>query len=100
MFVSAIIVAGGRGTRLGGDVPKQLLELGGRSMLQRSVTAFDAHPAVNEVVVVLPRDLEESVLFDCQKDGEIVFGGERRQDSVAAGFAASAHSADIVLVHD
>lgn len=100
MFVTAIIVAGGRGARLGADRPKQLLEIGGRSMLQWSVSAFDAHPAVSEIVVVLPRDIKESVVFDCQKDGEIVLGGERRQDSVAAGFAASAEAADIVLVHD
>lgn len=100
MFVSAIIVAGGRGARVGGGRPKQLLDIGGRSMLQWSVSAFDAHPAVSEIVVVMPRDLTESVGFDQQKPGEIVFGGERRQDSVAAGFAASDDAADIVLVHD
>jgi len=100
MFVTAIIVAGGRGSRLGADRPKQLLEIGGRTMLQWSVSAFDSHPAVSEVVVVLPRDLKESVVFDCQTRGEIVFGGERRQDSVAAGFAASNAAAEIVLVHD
>ena len=100
MFVSAIIVAGGRGLRVGADRPKQLLEIGGRSMLQWSVSAFDAHPAVNEIVVVMPRDLTESVSFDQQKPGEFVFGGERRQDSVAAGFAAVSAGADVVLVHD
>lgn len=100
MFVSAIIVAGGRGARVGGGRPKQLLDIGGRSMLQWSVSAFDAHPGVSEIVVVMPRDLTESVSFDQQKPGEIVFGGERRQDSVAAGFAASDDAADIVLVHD
>src|SRR5688500_12558985 len=100
MFVTAIVVAGGRGVRVGADRPKQLLEIGGRSMLQWSVTAFDRHPAVSEVVIVVPRDLRESVRIDCQTDGEIVFGGERRQDSVAAGFAASSPEADLVLVHD
>ncbi len=100
MFVSAIIVAGGRGTRLGADRPKQLLEIGGRSMLQWSAGAFDAHPSVGEIVVVLPKGLLP-VDIEAQK-GRLAFaeGGERRQDSVASGFAASSAAADIVLVHD
>ena len=55
--VGVIIVAGGRGIRAGTAVPKQLIDLGGRTVLQRSVAAFDAHPAVSELVVVLPADL-------------------------------------------
>jgi 2-C-methyl-D-erythritol 4-phosphate cytidylyltransferase / 2-C-methyl-D-erythritol 2,4-cyclodiphosphate synthase len=101
MYVSAIIVAGGRGARLGAGRPKQLLEIGGRSMLQWCVTAFDDHPAVNEIVIVLPRDLSESLEIDAvNKDIELAIGGERRQDSVEAGFRATSPSADIVLVHD
>lgn len=101
MFVSAIIVAGGRGLRLGADQPKQLLEIGGRSMLQWSVDAFDRHEAVDEIVVVTPSDLRESIsLFSERLDVEFATGGERRQDSVAAGFAAGNAKADIVLVHD
>ena len=100
MFVSAIIVAGGRGTRVGGDVPKQMLEIAGQTMLQRSVKAFDAHPAVNQIVVVLPNGLTQSFPFDCENEPEFVAGGERRQDSVASGFSAVNPSADIVLVHD
>ena len=101
MFVSAIIVAGGRGTRLGADRPKQLLRIGGRSLLQWSFDAFDRHQAVSEIVVVMPPDLTESVMLNSTRlEAEFVFGGERRQDSVAAGFAASSASADVVLVHD
>lgn len=100
MFVSAIIVAGGRGTRIGRDVPKQLLEIGGRSILQWSVSAFDTHPQVDEVVTVVSQPISESVVISCQKPGDIAVGGERRQDSVAAGFALVNPNADIVLVHD
>jgi 2-C-methyl-D-erythritol 4-phosphate cytidylyltransferase/2-C-methyl-D-erythritol 2,4-cyclodiphosphate synthase len=57
MHVSAIIAAGGRGTRLGGDRLKQLLPLGGRSILERSVAAFVDHPLVDEVIVALPQSL-------------------------------------------
>ena len=100
MFVSAIIVAGGRGVRVGADRPKQLLEIGGRSMLQWSVSAFEAHPAVNELVVVVPGNVTEPINLECRKPLEFTFGGERRQDSVASGFGAASDAADVVLVHD
>jgi 2-C-methyl-D-erythritol 4-phosphate cytidylyltransferase/2-C-methyl-D-erythritol 2,4-cyclodiphosphate synthase len=100
MFVTAIIVAGGRGTRLGGDVPKQLLDLGGRTMLQRSVDAFDAHPAIGEIVLVIPGDLEGFRVTHSEKAFTIALGGKRRQDSVASGFRESSRRADVVLVHD
>mgnify|MGYP003424638763 CR=1 FL=1 len=54
MHVSAIIAAGGRGTRFGAAVPKQLLTLGGRTILQHSLDAYLAHPLVTDVVVALP----------------------------------------------
>ena len=50
MRVTAIIAAGGHGHRFGGARPKQLVTVGGRSLLERSVTAFLAHPAVDIVV--------------------------------------------------
>ncbi len=102
MFTTAIIVAGGRGARLGASEPKQLLEIGGRSILQRSVDAFVAHPAVSEIVVVLPAELTRgNVAIDAgAKLVRIAAGGVRRQDSVAAGFRATSSDAGIVLVHD
>ncbi len=103
MYVTAIIVAGGRGVRVGGGVPKQLLEIGGASILRHSVLACDGHPAVNELVVVLPADLiptGEVLVGETQRPCRIVSGGVRRQDSVRAGFAAVSPTADVVLVHD
>ena len=46
MYVAAIIAAGGSGRRLGAGVPKQFLELGGRMILERSVTAFAGHERI------------------------------------------------------
>jgi 2-C-methyl-D-erythritol 4-phosphate cytidylyltransferase / 2-C-methyl-D-erythritol 2,4-cyclodiphosphate synthase len=103
MFVSAIIAAGGRGSRLGAGTPKQLLDLGGRSMLARSVAAFDAHPRVSELIVVLPAELVADAprhIGATARPVRTVDGGTRRQDSVANGFAAVSASAQIVLVHD
>ena len=105
MHVTAIIAAGGRGQRFGGAQPKQLLALGGRPILERSVTAFLAHPAIDEVVVALPADLVgRSARLPARappKPLRVVAGGERRQDSVANAFRAVAASRAIVIViHD
>jgi 2-C-methyl-D-erythritol 4-phosphate cytidylyltransferase/2-C-methyl-D-erythritol 2,4-cyclodiphosphate synthase len=102
-FVSVIIAAAGRGTRAGGPLPKQWLKLGGRSVLAHTVDAFDRHPLVSELVIVLPpaalhdETLEKPVT---RRPAKFVAGGERRQHSVANGFAEVSAAADVVLVHD
>src|ERR687896_699410 len=60
MHVTAIVAAGGSGRRVGADVPKQFLDLGGRTVLERIVAAFATHPAVHDVIVVLPPTLVSS----------------------------------------
>ena len=64
MHVTAIIAAAGSGSRLGSAVPKQLLDVGGRSMLSRSIAAFDTHPAISEVIVVMPASLVDGGAMD------------------------------------
>jgi len=99
MHVTAIIAAGGSGSRLGSAVPKQLLEVAGRSLLRRSVEAFASHPAITEVIVALPPALAAdppSWLAGVR----IVAGGDRRQDSVANAVDAVAEGCEVVLIHD
>jgi 2-C-methyl-D-erythritol 4-phosphate cytidylyltransferase/2-C-methyl-D-erythritol 2,4-cyclodiphosphate synthase len=102
LHVSAIIAAGGRGTRFGGDGPKQFLALGGVPILQRSVEALTGSPLVNDVVVALPRELAAAPPPYLRGNPRIhvVAGGERRQDSVANAFAHCASRAEIVVIHD
>jgi 2-C-methyl-D-erythritol 4-phosphate cytidylyltransferase / 2-C-methyl-D-erythritol 2,4-cyclodiphosphate synthase len=101
MHVTAIIAAGGAGHRLGAGIPKQLLELGDRTILQRSFDAFAAHPRVDDVIVVLPAELTAQPPLCFQSDSaRVVAGGGRRQDSVANAFAHVAAESEIVLVHD
>jgi 2-C-methyl-D-erythritol 4-phosphate cytidylyltransferase/2-C-methyl-D-erythritol 2,4-cyclodiphosphate synthase len=103
MHVTAIIAAGGRGARLGGGAPKQLRDLNGRPMLQRSVDLFVSHPAVDEIVVALPPELVDNppaYLTGAAKPLRLVAGGARRQDSVANAFRAASPSADVIVIHD
>jgi len=101
--VTAIIAAGGRGARFGGDRPKQLLTLAGRPILQRSVDAFLHSDRITDIVVALPPELAAAppaYLRGAAKPIAIVEGGGRRQDSVANAFARAAERADVVAVHD
>lgn len=102
MHVTAIIAAGGAGRRLGAALPKQMLEIGGRTILERSVAAFTSHPRVSQVIVALPAELaaQPPVWLRQQGSVRIVAGGARRQDSVAAAFDTVAPTSDIILVHD
>jgi 2-C-methyl-D-erythritol 4-phosphate cytidylyltransferase / 2-C-methyl-D-erythritol 2,4-cyclodiphosphate synthase len=104
MFVTAILAAGGRGARMGSPVPKQLLMLGDRSILQRSFDTLEAHERVDGIVVALPADMAASppeFLRSKRKPVQVVDGGVRRQDSVANAFARiGPNLADVVIIHD
>ena len=103
MFVAAIIAAGGRGERLGGDVHKQLRTIGGRTLLERSIEPFDASDRIDEIVVVLAPDLiagASTVLRGVRTPLRLVAGGTRRQDSVASGLDAVTPTSDVVVIHD
>ncbi len=98
-----VVVAAGRGARFGGEVPKQFRDLGGSPLLLRAVTPFAAHPAVVEVVVVLPSEQAGAPPAWLTAPGDrfrVVAGGADRMDSVEAGLSALTREADIVLVHD
>ncbi len=103
MHVSAIIAAGGRGSRFGGRQPKQLVTLGGVPILQRSIEAFARSAAIDDIVVALPEELAAtppSYARSGSKRIDVVQGGERRQDSVARAFARTDPRAEIVVIHD
>jgi 2-C-methyl-D-erythritol 4-phosphate cytidylyltransferase len=90
----ALVVAAGRGERLGSTGPKTLVELGGRPMVLWSVAALRAVDAIDEIVVALPAGVAPPA--DCVG----VVGGDVRSASVRAALAAASPEADPVLVHD
>lgn len=100
MTVTALIVAAGSGTRLGGDLPKQYRLLGGKPMLRRAVEALLCHSRIDRVRVVIGSDQEQLAREALARldVGPLISGGTERADSVRAGLQAIGEGT--VLVHD
>lgn len=102
----AIIVAGGKGLRMGGDVPKQFLPIGGKPVLMRTLETFRRFDAEMQLIVVLPQDQIAYWKELCQQQGcdichQVVAGGDTRYHSVKNGLAIiPAESNAVVGVHD
>jgi len=100
----AIVVAGGKGVRFGGDRPKQFLELNGTPIIVHTLRQFELSQEIEKVIVVLPgpevagfQSLIEK--FCLRKISRVVSGGETRAQSVKNGLAAI-DEAEVVAVHD
>ncbi|HLX21196.1 MAG TPA: 2-C-methyl-D-erythritol 4-phosphate cytidylyltransferase [Gaiellaceae bacterium] len=105
MSVWAILVAAGRGERLGSDQPKAFAKLGELPLLAEPLRRLDDSEWVDAVVVVAPPGWEEPAILLAEEIGAgkvraSVGGGETRADSVRAGLAEVPEDASVVLVHD
>jgi 2-C-methyl-D-erythritol 4-phosphate cytidylyltransferase len=105
MNTLVILVAAGSGERLGAEVPKAFLPIGGQAMLLRAAMAFEEASSVDGVVAVVPSsELEraQEVLEPVRKLWGVTSGGARRQDSVLEGLKLAPEDFEdgIVLVHD
>ncbi len=98
--VTALIVAAGKGERLGGGVPKQFQELGGKAVVRRAVDSFLGHARVDAVRVVIGEGQEEFAgrALANANVGKLIPGGPERHESVLSGLRSVAEG--IVLVHD
>lgn len=110
-----IIVAGGKGLRMGGDIPKQFLSIGGKPILMRTLERFRAYSSTLQIILVLPKDQQAYWLQLCKEHhfplpstGEVgrglyqmTDGGETRFHSVQHGLALIPDDAEgVVGVHD
>ena len=101
--VIAIVVAGGEGKRMGGDVPKQFLPLGGRPIIDRTISCLAASPLIDGILLALPPQIPKDVKESFRgrpKVLQVVDGGAERQDSVRNALAAVTGDAEVILVHD
>jgi 2-C-methyl-D-erythritol 4-phosphate cytidylyltransferase/2-C-methyl-D-erythritol 2,4-cyclodiphosphate synthase len=100
MTTTALIVAAGKGERLGGGLPKQYRHLQGKPMLRRTVEALIAHPAIARVRVVIGKGQDElaRAALSGLDVGDFIEGGAERAESVRAGL--SRIEGEAVLVHD
>ena len=105
-WVAAVVPAGGYGTRMGNETPKQFLQLGDVPLLVHALRVFESSRTIAEIIVVVPHD----TVTDCQNEllprfalskiSKVIAGGARRQDSVWNGLQAVDARTEIVLVHD
>jgi len=103
--VWAVLVAAGRGERLGDDRPKAFARLGELPMLAEPLRRLDASDWVDGIVVVAPPGWEEPSILVAEQIGAskvsaCVAGGETRADSVRCGLAEVPDDAAVVIVHD
>lgn len=107
MRMVAVVLGGGTGQRLGAGMPKQLLTLGGQTLIERCVAAFEAAPGVDEILVVMARGYTGQVrelVAGYQKVIAVIEGGTTRPESTRAALAEIAESSSGsdcgVLLHD
>lgn len=105
----ALIIAGGRGNRMGQDIPKQFMHIGDCPVIIRTMLAFERNPNIQEIAVVCIAGWETALLsyanqYGIKKFKHIFPGGENGQDSIRNGvyglLERGCNREDIVLVHD
>ena len=106
-YTAAVLLAGGSGNRMGdtGGVAKQWLTLGGRTVLERAVTALEACPQVDEIVVVVRRGEGEATAkllraMEVKKVRAVVSGGKTRQHSAYNGARKVSGKTQYIAIHD
>jgi 2-C-methyl-D-erythritol 4-phosphate cytidylyltransferase len=102
---SAIIVAAGKGTRMGPNVDKLFLELNGRPVVVHTWQVFNDSPEIDEIIVVCREGLQSAFQelakkYQFTKPLQLVVGGKQRQDSVWNGLAAVSPTMEIVAIQD
>ena len=102
---TAVIVAAGKGKRMGTDISKQFLPLGGKEILTHTIEKFEMAERIRDIVLVTGEDALQDVKemtkeYGWQKVVSVVAGGKERQNSVWNGLQAVSDDTEIVLIHD
>lgn len=105
-MISAIILAGGKGKRMGSAISKQFIDIKGKPIIYYTLKKFSENKKIDNIIVVLPEDevkyFKENILKKYElRINKIVIGGKERQDSVYNALKSLKNSGtDIVLIHD
>lgn len=106
MYCSVVIVAAGKGTRMGMDINKQYLNLKGKEVVAHTISSFEECDDIDEIIVVTGENekeyFKENVWerYGFKKIKSIAIGGKERQDSVYNGLSMVSRWSDVVLIHD
>jgi 2-C-methyl-D-erythritol 4-phosphate cytidylyltransferase len=104
-MVSALIVAAGKGTRMGAKIDKLFLEVAGRPVVAHTWAQFDRIALIEEIVLVVRDGMAQTFQglakhYGFKKPFKIVIGGKERQDSVSNGLSALNEASEIVAIQD
>ena len=102
--VTGIILAGGIGSRMSSDITKQLMQLGGKTILLRCAEAYDNCKDIDRIIIVVRKEVLESITADLEshinKPFSIVIGGKTRAESAINGFNADNSESEYIAIHD
>lgn len=102
----AIIVAAGKGQRMGGDIPKQFLKLAGKPIIAHTLKQFDSMESIDDIVLVIDSNYAEYMqrhildIYEFKKTISLVEGSDTRQKSVYNGLKSLPRDTDIAIIHD
>ena len=98
-MISAIILAGGSSIRLGGEIPKQFLEINGKKLIDYSISTFLTVKEIDEIIVVITEKYKDKV-EEKYPELKVVSGGASRKESSYEGLLACSENTKKVLIHD
>ena len=98
-MTTAIIVAAGKGERVGLETPKQFIEIDGKQILSLSIEAFKKNKEINQIIIVVNEKWHNKI-SNLYSDCKVIIGGASRQESVKIGVESCDNHAEIVLIHD
>lgn len=103
-YVTAILLAAGKGARCRSKCPKPLIKVCGKPLISYSLRVLNRHPAVKDIIVVVNKSnrnaISSLVKNSIGKVSDIILGGRERQDSVANALMRVSKETEIVLIHD
>ncbi len=98
MFISLILLAGGKGSRMKSPIPKQYLPLKGKPIIRHSFDVLTDLPEISEWIIVTEKEGQK--YFSNIKKTQFALPGNKRQESVYQGFIKTSPQADLILIHD